>query len=85
MFLLWPFTKTAKMVLFGGIKWPPELKKKKKKDVDCHASINNLLKRHLLLNGLMDFKIILQESFLSNPLPKLLKWSCSAEQNGHQS
>ena len=59
--------------------------KKKKKGVDCHASINNLLKGHLLLNGSMDFEIILQECFLSDPLPKLLKWFCSAEQNGHQS
>ena len=48
--------------------------KKKKKGVDCHASINNLLKRHLL-NGLMDFEIILQECSLSD-LPKLQKWSC---------
>ena len=45
-----------------------------KKGVDCHASINNLLKRHLLLNVLMDFEIILQECSLSDPLPKLLKW-----------
>ena len=58
--------------------------KKKKKGVDCHASINNLLKRHLL-KGLMDFEIILQECSLSDPLPKLLKLSCSAEQNGRQS
>ena len=33
MFLLWSFTKIAKMVLFGWTKWPPELKKKKKKRV----------------------------------------------------
>ena len=55
--------------------------KKKKKGIDYHASSNNLLKRHLL-NELMDFE---QECSLSDPLPKLLKWSCSAEQNGSQS
>ena len=49
-------------------------KKKKKNGVDCHASINSLLKRHVLLNGGMDFKIILQECSLSDLLPKLLKW-----------
>ena len=81
MFLLWPFTKIAKMVPFGWTKWPPELKKK---GVDCHASVNNLLKRHLLLNRLMDFEIILQECFLSDPLPKLLKWCRFAKQNGIQ-
>ena len=59
-------------------------KKKKKKGIDCHASINSLLKRHLL-NRLMDFEIILQECSLSDPLPELLKWSCLAEENGCQS
>ena len=33
----------------------------------------------------MDFEIILQEFSLSDPLPKLLKWFRSAEQNGRQS
>ena len=33
----------------------------------------------------MDFEIILQECFLSDPLPKLLKWCRSAKQNGIQS
>ena len=51
----------------------------------CHVSINNLLKRHLLLNWLMSFEIILQECSLSDRLPKLLKWFRLAEQNGHQS
>ena len=50
-----------------------------------HASVNNLLKRHLLLNWWMDFKIILQECSLGDPLPKLPKWFCSAKQNGCQS
>ena len=71
MFLLCPLTKIAKMVSFGLTKWPPELKIEK--GHRRHASVNNLLKRHLFLNRLMDFEIILQECFLSNPLPKLLK------------
>ena len=35
----------------------------------------------------MDFEITLQEYMysLSDPLPKLLKWFHTAEQNGHQS
>ena len=33
----------------------------------------------------MDFEIILQECFLSDPLPKLLKWYRSAKQNGIRS
>ena len=69
MFLLCPLTKIAEMVPFGLTKWPTELKLDKK-GADCHASDNNLLKRHLLLNRLMDFQIILQECFLSNTLPK---------------
>ena len=72
------------MVPFGWTKWPPELNKQNK-GVDWHASINDLLKRNLLLNGLMDFEIILQECSLSDPLPKLLKWFRSTEQNGRQS
>ena len=35
--------------------------KNRKKSVDCHASVNILLKRHLLLNRLMDFEIISQD------------------------
>ena len=60
MFLLCPLTKIAKAVPFGLTKWPPERRR---------ASDNNLLKRHLL-NQLMDFEIILQECFLSDPLLK---------------
>ena len=56
-----------------------------KKGIDYHVSVNNLLKRHLPLNRLMDFEIILQECFLSDPLPKLLKWCRSDKQNGIQS
>ena len=47
--------------------------KKKKKGIDCHASINSLPIGHLLLNGLMDFKIILQEYSLSDPSTKIAK------------
>ena len=83
MSLLWPFTKIAKMFLFGWTKWSQA--PKMEKEADCHASINNLFKRHLLLNESMDFEIILQEWSLSDPLPKLLKWSCWTEQNSHQS
>ena len=32
-----------------------------------------------------DFEIISQKCSLGDPLPKLLKWFSSAEQNGHQS
>ena len=74
MFLLWPFTKIAKMVLFGRTKWPPELKKKKK-GVDCHASINNLLKETSppkLVNG-----------FLNNYTGMFLEWPSSIEYPQH--
>ena len=33
---------------------------------------------------MMDFEIIIQEYFLGDPLPKLLKWFSSVEQNGRQ-
>ena len=84
MFLLCSLTKIAKMVSFGLTIWPPEVKIEQK-GIDCHAPVNNLLKGHLLLNRLMDFEIILQECFLSDPLPKLLKWCRCAKQNGIQS
>ena len=48
-------------------------------------SVNNLLKRHFLLNWWMDFEIILQEYSLGDPLPKLPKWFRSAKENGRQS
>ena len=60
-------------------------KNKKEKGVDYYASIDNLLKKPLFLNGSVDFEIILQECSFSDLLLKLPKWSCSAEQNGHQS
>ena len=47
--------------------------------------IEKPFKPHLLLGQWADFKIISQECSLDDPLPKLLKWFCSAEQNGHKS
>ena len=73
MFLGWPFTKIAKMVLLRWTKGPSKLK------------IEKPFKRHLLLGQWADFKIISQECSLDDPLSKLLKWFCSAEQNGRQS
>ena len=42
-------------------------------------------KRLLLQNVWTDFEIILQEGFLGDPLPKLLKLFRSVEQDGRQS
>ena len=36
------------------------------------------------IKGLMDFEIIIQECFLVDPLPNLLKQFRYVEQNGHQ-
>ena len=47
--------------------------------------VNFLLYTTSPQNGLKDFEIILQEGFLSDPLPKLLKPFCSVEQDGRQS
>ena len=58
MFSYDPFPKMLKWFCFEEQNGHQSLIKKKK-GVDCHASINNLLQRHLL-NGLMDFEIILQ-------------------------
>ena len=41
--------------------------------------------KRLLQNGYTDFEIILQEGFLGDPLPKLLKPFRSVEQDGRQS
>ena len=73
MFLGWPSTKVAKMVPLRWTKWPSKLK------------IEKPFKRHLLPGQWADFKIISQDCSLDDPLPKLLKWFCSAEQNGRQS
>ena len=47
--------------------------------------VNNSFKAHLLLNYWTNFKIISQKCSPEAPLPKLLKWFRSAEQNGRQS
>ena len=73
MLLGWPSTKIAKMVPLCWLEWPSELK------------IEKTFKRPLLQGQWVDFKIISQECSMDDPLPKLLKWFCSAEQNGHQS
>ena len=56
-----PLNKMAKMLM---ARWLPELK------------IEKTFKR-LLLNQRMDFEIIIQECFLGDPLPKLLKQSAT--------
>ena len=42
------------------------------------------VKQHLLQGQWADFKIISQNCSLDDPLPKMLKWFHSAEQNGRQ-
>ena len=74
MFLGWPSTKIAEIVPLRWRKGPPELKIEEKKT----------FKRHLHLDQWLDFKVISQKCFLDNPLPKLLKSFCFAEQNGRQ-
>ena len=39
----------------------------------------------MMMNQCINFEIILQEGFLGDPLPKLLKPFCSVEQDGRQS
>ena len=73
MFLGWLSTKIAKMVPLRWTKWPSKRKMEKP------------FKPHFLLGQWADFKIISQECSLDDPLPKLLKWFCSAEQKGRQS
>ena len=54
---------------------------------NCSAPLNKMATRSknrktfklLLLNEKMDFEIIIQECFLGDPLPKLLKWFRSVE------
>ena len=47
--------------------------------------VNNSFKAHLLLNYWTNFKIISHKCSPEAPLPELLKWFRSAEQNGRQS
>ena len=65
--------KIAQIILLLCTKWPPELKIK-----------NPLNDISSLASGPIS-KIISQKCSLGDPLPKLLKWFRSAEQNGHQS
>ena len=73
MFLRWHSTKIAQSVRLHWTRWPPELKNRK------------TFKRLLLLNQCSNLEIILQEGFLDDPLPKLLKPFRSIEKNGRQS
>ena len=50
----------------------------------ARAKNRKTFKRLLLLNQKMDFEIIIQECFLGDLLPKLLKEFCYVEQNGRQ-
>ena len=50
----------------------------------ARAKNRKTFKQLLLLNQKMDFEIIIQECFLGDPLPKLLKRFRSVEQNGRQ-
>ena len=51
----------------------------------ARAKNRKTFKRLLLQNQKMDFEIIIQECFLGDPLPKLLKRFRYVEQNGRQS
>ena len=51
----------------------------------ARAENRKTFKRFLCLNQWMDFKTVIQEYSLGDPLPKLLKPVGSIEQNGHQS
>ena len=50
----------------------------------ARAKNRKTFKLLLLMNQKMDFEIIIQECFLGDPLPKLLKEFCYVEQNGRQ-
>ena len=50
----------------------------------ARAKNRKTFKRLLLQNQKMDFEIIIQECFLGDPLPKLLKEFRYIEQNGRQ-
>ena len=50
----------------------------------ARAKNRKTFQRLLLLNQKMDFEIIIQEFFLGDPLPKLLKRFHYVEQNGRQ-
>ena len=71
MFLRWLSTKIAQTI--------PLLNK-----MAARAKNSKTFKRLLLWNQKMDFEIIIQECFLGDPLPKLLKEFRYVEQNGRQ-
>ena len=50
----------------------------------ARAKNRKTFKRLLLQNQKTDFEINIQECFLGDPLPKLLKRFRYVEQNGHQ-
>ena len=50
----------------------------------ARAKNRKTFKGLLLLNQKMDFEIIIQDCFLDDPLPKLLKEFRYVEQNGRQ-
>ena len=50
----------------------------------ARAKNRKTFKQLLLQNQKMDFEIIIQECFLGDPLPKLLKEFRYVEQNGRQ-
>ena len=50
----------------------------------ARAKNRKTFKQLLLRNQKMDFEIIIQECFLGDPLPKLLKEFRYVEQNGRQ-
>ena len=50
----------------------------------ARAKNRKTFKRLLLLNQKMDFEMMIQECFLGDPLPKLLKPFRYFEQNGPQ-
>ena len=72
IFLEWPSTKFDKNGSVALNKMAARAKKWK------------TFKWHLL-DQWTDFKIISQKCFLGDPFQKLLKWLCSAKQNGHLS
>ena len=58
----------------GELLWP----------VLAHSAACTIPSGLLILNRLSNFQLISWKCSLDDPLPKLLKLFCSAEQNGHQ-
>ena len=66
------------MTLFQNCSNPSTLLNK----MAARAKNRKTFKQLLLLNQKMEFEIIIQECFLGDPLPKLLKRFCYIEQDG---